>query len=438
LDALSSTTSEPAFKGYTEAELAAMSAKDRRAAKRKMDALNLKPLEEPKEEPNAAPKKAKAKKGKAASTSDLTTALVAAPAPAPPLYTEAELEAMPSKERRSAKRKMEALAAEAAAVDVTEYRSAAKKEAEEAAAAAELEAAALAARGGRAEDKGDDKKKVNPYIVFVGQLDFKTTKDALLKHMRATLENPKIVDDCTVRLLTDEKTKRSRGMGFIQTSTPENMYELLKLHKTTVEGRRINVERTTGGGKNNDKRKDKLKGFREEQSKLMSETIAKILKEFQDRGEIEEGELDEGVIGLCGRHTAATVQQSLKEYVDMRGGDKLTNPSAYLTAIITRVSVDGVEASEKDRANARENDKNKKKNGGGGGAKRSRGGNGDHGDGKRPRNDKPVQQRSQDRPPMRAAAMPAEAPTRAAPIDTGGIKLTMPAPGAVLSKGRRR
>jgi len=301
---------------------------------------------------------------------------------------------------------MDAIEAEASDMTGKEVREIAAKEAE---AAAEADVTLT-------EPTGDDKKKVNPYIVFVGQLTFATTVDELLTHIRTTLhENPKIAGDCTIRLLTDER-KKSKGMGFIQTSTPEHMYELLALHKTTLNGRRINVERTAGGGKNNDKRKIKLKQYKENQSNHMNETIGRILKEFYDSGDIKEGELDDGVVGLCGRHTTATVSQSLKEYVDMRGGrDKagtLDNPSAYLTSIITRVSVEGVEASELERKKARESDKQKKQGGGGrGGGGRGGGGGGGRGGG--------GERSSPRKPPVVVAAKP--------PVDTGGIKLTMPA-----------
>ena len=137
-------------------------------------------------------------------------------------------------------------------------------------------------------------------------------------------------------------------MAFVQTSNPESLYELLKLHHTNLNGRRMNVEKSAGGGKTSEKRKTKIGEFREEQKTLINETVDKILEEFYLSGSIVKGELDDGVIGLAKRHSANTVQQALDEYVESRGDD-LSNPSSYLTAIIGRVSTEGIENSEADR-----------------------------------------------------------------------------------------
>ena len=400
---------------YGADELAAMNAKDRRSATKKMEAVEREAHEdgaegvksakeeverlrevavadgeaaaaemeekESKKKPKKAPRPLalKLKDAKAALSAHRSTMVA-------PLHTEEELEAMNAKDRRSMKKKMEAIAAESKGEDVKKFR-------EELATLerAVSTAAVLAAGEDEALDdgelKGDARRKVNPYIVFVGQLDFKTTREALLAHIKSALEDPKIAGTCTVRLLTDGQgdKKRSKGMGFVQTTTPENLYELLKLHKTTLEGRRINVERTAGGSKDNDKRKQKLAQYKENQTKLMGDTIGKIIQEFRESGDLKEGELDDGVVGLMGRHTTATVQQSLTEYVDMRGDEKLDNPSAYLTSIITRVSVEGVDASERERKKAREADrKNKveeKERGGGDRRKKREGGGGGGGGG---------------------------------------------------------
>ena len=74
-----------------------------------------------------------------------------------------------------------------------------KKADEEAKAKEELEAV------DEEERKGDDKRKVNPYIVFVGQLKYTTTKSDLMDHIKEHLGD-KIAKDCTVRILTDSKT----------------------------------------------------------------------------------------------------------------------------------------------------------------------------------------------------------------------------------------
>eukprot|EP00594_Rhizosolenia_setigera_P003678 CAMPEP_0178952404 /NCGR_PEP_ID=MMETSP0789-20121207/7800_1 /TAXON_ID=3005 /ORGANISM="Rhizosolenia setigera, Strain CCMP 1694" /LENGTH=133 /DNA_ID=CAMNT_0020633459 /DNA_START=1 /DNA_END=398 /DNA_ORIENTATION=- len=130
-------------------------------------------------------------------------------------------------------------------------------------------------------------------------------------------------------------------MAFIETDTPELLYECLKLHHTTLDGRRINVERSSGGGKN-ESRREKINQYRKEQNDYISDTVDKIISEYKANGSIAEGELDEGVILLCKRHSASTIETALAQYVESRG-DTVDNPSAYLTSIICRVREEGVE-----------------------------------------------------------------------------------------------
>ena len=79
------------------------------------------------------------------------------------------------------------------------------------------------------------------YNVFIGQLAFATTKEGLFGHIQSTLGKELITaESCQIRLLTDTKTKRSRGMAFVTLSSGELRYECLKLHLTYLDGRRIN------------------------------------------------------------------------------------------------------------------------------------------------------------------------------------------------------
>lgn len=85
-------------------------------------------------------------------------------------------------------------------------------------------------------------KKI-PYILFVGQLSFGTTSDMLFEHFRSTLgKDAKVTrESVKIRLLVDPKKKnKSRGMAFVELESPEVMYECLKLHLTHLDGRRIN------------------------------------------------------------------------------------------------------------------------------------------------------------------------------------------------------
>ena len=83
----------------------------------------------------------------------------------------------------------------------------------------------------------------NPHIVFVGQLGFKTTAEALREH----LEKGGVAGAIQVRLLTEKGTGKSRGQAFVTLVDAENQYKCLSLHHSKLEGRVINVERSCGG-----------------------------------------------------------------------------------------------------------------------------------------------------------------------------------------------
>ena len=197
-------------------------------------------------------------------------------------------------------------------------------------------------------------KKNTPYILFIGQLAFSTSAEGLFKHIQDQIgrderTGKEIITPETlkVRLLTDEKKKnRSRGMAFVETNDPELSYQLLKLHHTNLDGRRINVERSAGGGKKSKARKEKIISYRKEQEEYMNETVNRIIANHRNQGDLEDGELDDGVISLMRRHAAATVEISLAEYIEERGKD-MDNPSAYLTSIISRVAVEGADCKNK-------------------------------------------------------------------------------------------
>ena len=250
-----------------------------------------------------------------------------------------------SKERRSAKRKAEAIASEEAggcdASELLEWY--------------EIEGSAIAIPKEDQASKGPPakkQKKSTPYILFIGQLSYSTTADGLFKHIKdgvgkdeKTGKDLITAETLQVRLLTDEKkNNRSRGMAFVETTNPEISYHLLKLHHTHLDGRRINVEKSAGGGK--EARKEKINSFRKEQQEYMSETVGRIVEDHKSKGELDEDELDEGVIALMKRHSANTVEIALAEYIEERGKD-MDNPSAYLTSIITRVAIEGADGANK-------------------------------------------------------------------------------------------
>lgn len=154
-------------------------------------------------------------------------------------------ESLNAKERRSAKRKAEAIATEETNCPAEEL----------------LDWYEKNHAPPPSSDKGEGQEggKPNPYIVFVGQLSYSTTSDMLLNHFYKMLSAgrddagggaggggvepaPITKESIKVRLLTDSKTKKSRGMAFVEVDSPEVMYECLKLHLTHLDGRRINGE----------------------------------------------------------------------------------------------------------------------------------------------------------------------------------------------------
>jgi RNA recognition motif-containing protein len=235
-----------------------------------------------------------------------------------------------AKDRRSAKRKAEAIAAEAAGCTATEL---------------------LAWYEQHGANDPDAAASKIPNIVFVGQLSYDTTKDSLFQHIRKEIGTEHKVNPSTVkiRLLTDAKTKKSRGMAFVEVPDPEMLYACLKLHHTFLEGRRLNVERTAGGRKSSDQRKTKIQQRRQEQEQYFGTVVDNMLQEHYKSGEIKPHEIDDGVVGLCKRHSATVVQAALEKYVESNGRD-MDNPSAYLTFLLGKLAEEGI-FEKKDETN---------------------------------------------------------------------------------------
>jgi RNA recognition motif-containing protein len=245
-----------------------------------------------------------------------------------------------AKDRRSAKRKAEAIATEESGCDVNTLLEWYEKN------GASIKKQSLGDSSGSRTSK-QEKRSDTPCILFVGQLSYTTTREGLFKHIQDHVGDMVTPETLKVRLLTDEKkNNRSRGIAFIETTDPEISYKCLSLHHTHLDGRRMNVERSAGGKKGSEVRKEKLDRFRKEQVDYMSGVVNRIIADYKNKGELEEGELDDGVIALCNRHSATTVEVALEEYVEERGKE-MDNPSAYLTSIITRVAVEGANGPNK-------------------------------------------------------------------------------------------
>jgi RNA recognition motif-containing protein len=242
---------------------------------------------------------------------------------------------MKAKERRSAVRKAEAIATEESGMAVTELREWYQNHLKS--------KPAVKGKDKKVKANSKDEQKHNPYIAFFGQLSFTTTQKGLFEHIQTKLKDDfKVAENMVkIRILTDPKTKKSRGMAFVEVDDPELLYGLLKLHQTFLDGRRLNVERSAGGSKNSDTRKSKITQYRKDQEKYFEEVVDKMLAEYKKTGELREDELDAGVIALCKRHSAQIVEAALAKYIEGSGRD-MDNPSAYLTFLIGKFATEGI------------------------------------------------------------------------------------------------
>ncbi|KAI0384374.1 hypothetical protein F5Y04DRAFT_248214 [Hypomontagnella monticulosa] len=137
-------------------------------------------------------------------------------------------------------------------------------------------------------DSSANPKKPTRFIVFVGNLPYSATVAQIEAHFVG-------VHPTSVRLLHDAKTKKSRGIAFVEFGRYDHMKGCLKtLHHSifTVPGkggkpeeRRINVELTAGGGGNTKFRKEKIKA---KNQKLNEERARRAEQEQKARAEERE------------------------------------------------------------------------------------------------------------------------------------------------------
>ncbi|KAH8074338.1 hypothetical protein JL721_1893 [Aureococcus anophagefferens] len=188
------------------------------------------------------------------------------------------------------------------------------------------------AGGAKSSKKRPREPSSAPLVAFVGQLGFSVTAERL----KAFFTSQDVPGTLKVRLLTDAKTGKSRGMAFVQCETAEALYACVALHHAQIDGRRINVERSAGGGR--EAKKGKLAEHRAHQSKKVEETVDRVLEEFVASGQLRRDEVDDGVRRLLQRRSGRVAHAALTEYASLVGRDKFENPAAYLTKIICRVS----------------------------------------------------------------------------------------------------
>ncbi|KIP12542.1 hypothetical protein PHLGIDRAFT_124066 [Phlebiopsis gigantea 11061_1 CR5-6] len=134
---------------------------------------------------------------------------------------------------------------------------------------------------GQEVSKTKAKSKPQRFILFVGNLKYSTTKEAVQAHF-AQCEPPP-----TVRLMTPKPaatgklTAKSKGFAFLEFSEKSGLQQALKLHQSQLESRMINVELTAGGGGKSDARLAKVR----ERNKELHEQRKKKLEKNKKRAE---------------------------------------------------------------------------------------------------------------------------------------------------------
>ncbi|KAJ7103295.1 hypothetical protein B0H15DRAFT_795457 [Mycena belliarum] len=96
------------------------------------------------------------------------------------------------------------------------------------------------------------------FILFVGNLKYTTTADALKAHF-AACDPPPTVRLRTQKPVPGKPANKSKGCAFVEFTHRNALQQGLKLHQSDLEGRKINVELTVGGGGKSDTRLSKLK-----------------------------------------------------------------------------------------------------------------------------------------------------------------------------------
>lgn len=120
----------------------------------------------------------------------------------------------------------------------------------------------------------------------------------------------------TVRLLTPKATSgdkppASKGCAFIEFTTTSALQTALRLHQSSLSGRKINVELTAGGGGNSEARRAKI----EAQRKKLNDEREKAAKNKR----VKEGESENG--DKTGRWKLAAEKAAAAAAGGAEGGD---------------------------------------------------------------------------------------------------------------------
>ncbi|EGZ29658.1 hypothetical protein PHYSODRAFT_475091 [Phytophthora sojae] len=194
------------------------------------------------------------------------------------------------------------------------------------------------ARKQKTDEDGKPAKSIH-LTLFVGQLPFRATEESIRKHFAEA-------GDIKLRMLTDKKTKKFKGTAFIEVKDSKALGAALSRHHTLLQGRRINVELTAGGGGNkSENRRNKIDTMRKKQSDVQVEKTKALIQKHIDGREykLQKDDVDERMIDFLSWFDYETAKKALEEY-NRCVSDRVNNRKAFFMGILKRFrQTDGVE-----------------------------------------------------------------------------------------------
>uniref|UniRef100_M4C6P6 RRM domain-containing protein n=1 Tax=Hyaloperonospora arabidopsidis (strain Emoy2) TaxID=559515 RepID=M4C6P6_HYAAE len=189
------------------------------------------------------------------------------------------------------------------------------------------------------QDEAPGAHKSIHLTLFVGQLPFRATEGTIRNHFTEA-------GDIKLRMLTDKKTKKFRGMAFIEVKDSKALGAALSRHHTLLQGRRINVELTaSGGGNKSENRRIKLDDLRKKQSSVQVEKTKALIQKHIDGPQynLQQEDVDDRMIDFLSWFDYETAKNALEEY-NRCVSDRVNNRKAFFMGILKRFrQTDGVE-----------------------------------------------------------------------------------------------
>ncbi|KAF8579013.1 hypothetical protein K439DRAFT_1663427 [Ramaria rubella] len=122
------------------------------------------------------------------------------------------------------------------------------------------------------------------FILFIGNLKYTTPLEAIQEHFAKCDPPPQ------VRLLTPKSKSptaaisKSKGCAFLEFSHRNALQQGLQLHGSTLDGRRVNVELTAGGGGKSESRVQKVQARNKQ---LIEERKTRVQKKVESGGDAD-------------------------------------------------------------------------------------------------------------------------------------------------------